>query len=106
MLAYARALGVTYYAQNYASIIRQPLTLMYMAIIWLHALSNFLRCVVGSDLGGTLRGLKPQVNEMHNIHFGQNIINEHTKTPLHGPDTIEHDEEGRYVIGVPSGMNF
>ena len=25
MLAYARALGVTYYAQNYASIIRQPL---------------------------------------------------------------------------------
>ena len=26
MLAYARALGVTYYAQNYASIIRQPLT--------------------------------------------------------------------------------
>ena len=25
MLAYAQALGVTYYAQNYASIIRQPL---------------------------------------------------------------------------------
>ena len=25
MLAYARAPGVTYYAQNYASIIRQPL---------------------------------------------------------------------------------
>ena len=25
MLAYARALGVTYYAQNYAGIIRQPL---------------------------------------------------------------------------------
>ena len=24
MLAYARALGVTYYVQNYASIIRQP----------------------------------------------------------------------------------
>ena len=33
--------------------------------------------IPGSDLGGGLRGLKPpppplQVNEMRNIHFGQN----------------------------------
>ena len=33
MLAYARALGVTYYAQNYASIIRQPLIMCSLTVI-------------------------------------------------------------------------
>ena len=45
MLAYARALGVTYYAQNYASIIRQPLRPMQII--------DFVRARVaaGGELG-------------------------------------------------------
>ena len=60
-------------------------------------------------MGEGLRGLKPplpfqEVNEMRNIHFGQNTSscfkkfqeNEHAKTPLH--ESVSSKWSGAYIV--------
>ena len=52
MLAYARAFGVTYYTQNYASIIRQPLLVTYLYQTGSGGMCGWLACPFDKTTSG------------------------------------------------------